>query len=73
MNANELNANNWPEFIPKEIIASGVYVITQNHAITMNMTMAKDVTLIFDGGMLTGNGIQSREIIPQLLHLKFKY
>lgn len=50
MNANELNANNWPEFIPKEIIASGVYVITQNHTITMNMTMAKDVTLIFDGG-----------------------
>ena len=38
MNANELNANNWPEFIPKEIIASGVYVITQNHTITMNMT-----------------------------------
>lgn len=25
--------------------------------LTMNMTMAKDVTLIFDGGMLTGNGM----------------
>lgn len=52
---NVLTANNWPEFTPKAIISAGVYVVTQEYTITTDMTMQEGVSLIFDGGKLTGN------------------
>ena len=40
-----------------EKIAARIIIYVLQLMLTMNMTMAKDVTLIFDGGMLTGNGM----------------
>ena len=50
-----LSANNWPEFTPKATISAGVYVVTQDHTVTTDMTMQEGVTLIFEGGKLTGS------------------
>ena len=70
METNVLSANNWPEFTPKATISAGVYVVTQDHAVTTNMTMQEGVTLIFDGGKRVM--LRLRVITRKSLHPKHK-
>ena len=47
---------NYPEFNPNSTAANTTYVVTQQTAISGTKTIANNVTLIFDGGRLTGTG-----------------
>lgn len=46
----------WTEFDPNLTVANTTYVVTLTHVINMNVYLESNVTLIFMGGMITGNG-----------------
>ena len=46
----------WTEFDPNLTVANTTYVVTLTHVINTNVYLESNVTLIFMGGMITGNG-----------------
>ena len=46
----------WPEFNPESTISNSTYVVTSIHVINSSVLLASNITLIFMGGIITGNG-----------------
>ena len=45
----------WPEFNPESTISNSTYVVTSIHVINSSVLLASNITLIFMGGIITGN------------------